>query len=359
MAAINIVIPFTLITWAELTVDSNIAAILNGAVPLLVIVLAALTFHDEPITLNRLVGVLVGYVGVIVLVFPGLVAAAGGSEFTGEVALLGSTVAYAIGAVYSRRNIKGLRPMIPAVFQVAFAFVMVTVLAFVFENPLAVSWNAGALIAVLWLGLLGSGLAYLLMFRLLSRIGATATSQLAYLLPVVGIITGALMLGEAVDGRIVIGTGLILGGVALVGSKFGERRIWGRRAPGRGTLGRVPREYGGERTDRLIASSGRRPAGLRRRRRAPRQRSASPRRAARRLPGAGLRPTRRQARSPIPAAGRPSPAVRSRTRTGRAGTRRARARRPPHHAQGRPGGRLARRSRGAGPERGGRGGGRR
>ncbi len=232
MAAINIVIPFTLITWAELTVDSNIAAILNGAVPLLVIVLAALAFHDEPITLNRLVGVLVGYVGVIVLVLPGLVAAAGGSEFTGEVALLGSTVAYAIGAVYSRRNIKGLRPMIPAVFQVAFAFVMVTILAFVFENPLAVTWNPGAVIAVLWLGLLGSGLAYLLMFRLLSRIGATATSQLAYLLPVVGIITGALMLGEAVDGRIVIGTGLILGGVALVGSKFGERRIWGRRAPG-------------------------------------------------------------------------------------------------------------------------------
>ena len=232
MAAINIVIPFTLITWAELTVDSNIAAILNGAVPLLVIVLAALTFHDEPITLNRLVGVLVGYVGVIVLVFPGLVAAAGGSEFTGEVALLGSTAAYAVGAVYSRRNIKGLRPMIPAVFQVAFAFVMVTVLAFVFENPLAVSWNLDAVIAVTWLGLLGSGLAYLLMFRLLSRIGATATSQLAYLLPVVGIITGALMFGEAVDARIVIGTGLILGGVALVGSKFGERRIWGRRDPG-------------------------------------------------------------------------------------------------------------------------------
>ena len=100
------------------------------------IVLAAMTFHDEPITLNRLVGVIVGYVGVIVLVFPGLVAAAGGSEFTGELALLGSTVAYAIGAVYSRRNIKGLRPMIPAVFQVGFAFVMVCVLALADREPL-------------------------------------------------------------------------------------------------------------------------------------------------------------------------------------------------------------------------------
>ena len=182
---------------------------------------------------------IVGYVGVVVLVFPGLVAAAGGSEFTGELALLGSTVAYAIGGVYSRRNIKGLRPMIPAVFQVGFAFVMVSVLALVTENPFAVQWNAGAVIAVVWLGLLGSGVAYLLMFRILSRIGATATSQLAYLLPVVGIITGALMLGEAVDARILVGTGLILGGVALVGSKFGERRIWGRRpAPGSEAAGK-------------------------------------------------------------------------------------------------------------------------
>ena len=229
MAAINIVIPFSLITWAEMSVDSAMAAILNGAVPLLVIVLAALTFHDEPITLNRLVGVVVGYVGVIVLVAPGLAGAIGGSEFTGEVALLGSTLAYGVGAVYSRRNIKGLRPMIPAVFQVGFAFLMVSVLAFAFENPLAVSWNQNALIAVLWLGLLGSGTAYLIMFRLLSRIGATATSQLAYLLPVVGIIAGGVMFGEQVDARVFGGTALILGGVTLVNSRYGERRLWGRR----------------------------------------------------------------------------------------------------------------------------------
>lgn len=230
MATINIVIPFTLITWAELSVDSAIAAILNGAVPLLVIVLAALTFPDEPITLNRLVGVIVGYVGVIVLVAPGLAGALSGSAVTGEVALLGSTVSYAVGAVYARRNIKGLRPMIPAVFQVGFAFLMVAALALTLERPFDVSWNANALIAVLWLGLLGSGAAYLIMFRLLARIGATATSQLAYLLPVVGIVTGAVMLDEQVDLPVIGGTALILGGVALVNSRYGERRIWGRRA---------------------------------------------------------------------------------------------------------------------------------
>jgi drug/metabolite transporter (DMT)-like permease len=232
MGLINIVIPFILITWAEQSVDSAIAAILNGAVPLLVIVLAALAFHDEPITLNRLVGVVVGYVGVIVLVLPGLAGALGSSEVTGEIALLGSTVAYAIGAVYSRRNIKGLRPMIPAAFQVGFAFLMVTALAFAFENPLGVAWNANAVLAVVWLGLLGSGVAYLIMFRLLARIGATATSQLAYLLPVVGIVSGALMFGEQIDAPVIAGTALILGGVTLVNSRYGAgRRLFGRAKP--------------------------------------------------------------------------------------------------------------------------------
>ncbi len=230
MALVNIVIPFSLITWAERSVDSAIAAILNGAVPLMVIVLAALTFHDEPITVNRLVGVVTGYVGVVVLIGPGIFTALSGeSEFTGEIALVGSTIAYAVGTVYSRRNIKGLRPMIPAVFQVGFAFLMVSILALVFENPFAVAWNLDAVVAVLWLGVLGSGVAYLIMFRLLSRIGATATSQLAYLLPVVGIITGAVMFGEQVDARVLVGTGLILAGVTLVNSRYGERQLWGRR----------------------------------------------------------------------------------------------------------------------------------
>jgi drug/metabolite transporter (DMT)-like permease len=231
MGVINIVIPFTLITTAERSVDSALAAILNGAVPLVVIVVAALFLHDEPITVNRLVGLLVGYAGVIVLVSRGLATLGTGDSFAGEVALLGSTLSYGIGAVYARRNTRGLRPMIPALFQVAFAFVIVTILAFIVESPLSVTWDTDALLAVFWLGLLGSGIAYILNFRLLGRIGATRTSLLAYLLPVVGIVSGALMFGETIDARVVIGTGLVFAGVALVNSRMGERRLFGRTPP--------------------------------------------------------------------------------------------------------------------------------
>jgi drug/metabolite transporter (DMT)-like permease len=228
MAVINIVIPFTLITSAERSVDSAIAAIINGAVPLVVILLAALTFHDEPITLNRLVGLLVGYAGVVVIVYPGLATSTGG-QITGELALIGSTISYGIGAVFARAKMRGLRPMIPAVFQVGFALVIISVLAFLNERPLDVTWNLDAVIAVVWLGILGSGVAYLLNFRLLSRIGATRTSILAYFLPIVGIVSGAIMFGETIDLYVVIGTAMVIGGVALVNSRMGERRIFGRR----------------------------------------------------------------------------------------------------------------------------------
>ncbi|NJD27334.1 MAG: DMT family transporter [Chloroflexi bacterium] len=229
MAVINIVIPFTLITFAEQSVESALAAILNGAVPLVVIVLAALVFHDEPITVNRLIGLVVGYAGVIVLVSRGLTGGTDEAAFIGELALLGSTVAYGVGAVYSRHTIRGLRPMIPAVFQVGIAFLMVAALALTLENPLGVAWNLDAAVSVLWLGVLGSGLAYLVNFRLLSRIGATRTSLVAYLLPVFGITAGVLMFNEQIDARVLLGTALVFGGVALVNSRRGERRLFGRR----------------------------------------------------------------------------------------------------------------------------------
>ena len=260
MAVINIVLPFALITTAERSVDSNLAAILNGTVPLFAILFAALFLHDEPMTLNRLGGLIVGYLGVIVLVSKTLLGGGAGSSIEGELALVASAVCYGAGAVYARRNVRGLRPMIPALFQVGFAFVIVATIALLTE-PVASGWTGDAVVAVLWLGLLGSGLAYLVNFRLLSRIGATRTSLVAYLLPVVGIISSALMFGEQVDIRLIAGTALVLAGVALVNSHRGERRLFGRAAPtGRpsaapGSTGASPGSAGASSSSAAASSS--------------------------------------------------------------------------------------------------------
>ena len=230
MGVINIALPFTLITWAERSVDSALAAILNSSVPLMVIVLAPLFLPDEPIRVNGIVGLAIGFAGIVLILSPGLAAAAG--TVGGQLALLGSSLSYAAGNVYSRRNVRGLPPLIPAVFQVTVALVIVAVLAIVVERPWETSHpDAQAWFSVIWLGILGSGLAYLAYFRLLSRWGATRTALVAYLLPVVGIVLGFLVRREPIDVSLIAGTGLVIAGVALVNGRWGRRRLFAPSSP--------------------------------------------------------------------------------------------------------------------------------
>lgn len=229
MALINITIPFALITWAEQSVDSAVAAILNATVPLWVIVIAPMFLPDEPIRINGVVGLAVGFIGVVLLVSPGLASATG--DMAGTIALLGSALAYALGNVYSRRNVRGLAPLVPAVFQVSFAFIIVAAIALVIDRPWETAHpDARGWFSVVWLGIFGSGFAYMLYFRLLDRWGATRTSMVAYLLPVCGIVLGFLVLHEHIDVTLILGTALIIAGVALVNSPWGQRRVF-RVAP--------------------------------------------------------------------------------------------------------------------------------
>ena len=230
MGLVNIALPFTLITWAEQSVDSALAAILNSTVPLFVIVIAPAFLPEEPIRVNGLVGLAIGFIGVVLLVSPNLIGVRG--DPFGALALLGSSLTYAIGNVYNRRNVRGLPPLIPAVFQVTFALVIVGVLALVLEQPWATSTpDAEAWFSIVWLGIFGSGLAYLVYFRLLGRWGATRTALVAYLLPVVGIVLGFLVRQEPIDGTLLLGTGLVIAGVALVNGRWGRRRLFAAPTP--------------------------------------------------------------------------------------------------------------------------------
>ncbi|HKW78880.1 MAG TPA: EamA family transporter [Candidatus Limnocylindria bacterium] len=228
MAVINITVPFFLITWAERSVDSALAAILTSVVPLFAVVIAPLYIHDEPMRVNGLVGLVVGFVGVIVLVGRGGFDTSG-SSLAGDIALLGASVSYAAGAVYSRRNVRGVPPMIPAVFQVTFSFLISSAFALALEHPWDARPGAAGIGAILWLGFLGSGFAYLAFFRLLGRWGATRTTAVAYVLPIVGIVLGAIVLHEPIDARILGGTALIIAGLALVNGRVGRTVIFARK----------------------------------------------------------------------------------------------------------------------------------
>ncbi len=189
----------------------------------MVIVIAAAMLPDEPFTTPRVVGLLVGFVGVAILVGfdTGVLA---GTSLLPALALLGSTTSYAAGGVWARRFLQGMSPMILAVFEVGFALVIAAILATLLDGGIRLPSRSDAIVAVIWLGLLGSGLAFLIFFRLLGRWGATRTSLVAYLMPVVGLVLGAAVLHEPVDARLVVGTGLVIAGIGLVNMRLGSLR---------------------------------------------------------------------------------------------------------------------------------------
>jgi drug/metabolite transporter (DMT)-like permease len=229
----GIALPFYLITVAEASTDSALAAVLVSPVPLFVIPMSALFLRDERLTPARILGVVVGLVGVAILVGfdPASLAR---NDFGAELLLVASAISYAIAGVYAKKYIVGYRPMIPALFEVVTALVMVGVAAFIFERPWEAPINFDSVLSVAWLGLFGSGFAFLIFFRLTSNWGATRTSTVAYLMPVVGIVLGAIFLAEAITTNRLIGTALVIGGVALVNVKRdaigGAWASWRRRS---------------------------------------------------------------------------------------------------------------------------------
>ena len=224
MALLNIVMPFSLIAWGEHYIDSGLAAVLQAVTPLFTLILAALILDDERITVNRLVGLAVGFGGVIVLVSRSLGGPTGDQAGLGDLALVGSSAAYAAGNVFVRSQLRGLGPVVPAFFQVSIAFVIIASLGLVFEQPIRLPSRPEAILAVVWLGVLGSACAYLIYFRLVHRLGPTRLSLITYLMPIVGVSLGVAVLGERVDGRVFVAAALILAGVALVNVRLGRVR---------------------------------------------------------------------------------------------------------------------------------------
>ncbi len=228
MACVNIVIPFSLITWGEQYIDSSLAAILQATTPLFTIVIASLALAEEAITLNRLVGLILGFGGVVVLFSHGLSAGSGSSSLQGEIALVLSSLSYAIGGVFVRVNMRGLHPTVPAFFQVSIALLITAGLALLIESPVQLPDTPTELFAVLWLGVFGSSLAYLIYFRLVHVMGPTRISLITYVMPIVGIVLGLVVLDETIDLNTIVGTAIILAGVGLVNSRRGARRLFGR-----------------------------------------------------------------------------------------------------------------------------------
>lgn len=217
IGVVNVAIPFVLIVWAESGeqgLDSGVASIVNSTVPLFSIFIAGLFMRMERVTGAAVLGLLVGFGGVVLLMSRD--AQASRDSWLPYLAVLGAAFCYAAGSAYARRYLQDISPVALALGQLAIAAVVVFVASLVVESWSVQSFPLATVLALLWLGLVGSTLAYILYFFVLQQWGATRTTLVTYLVPAVGLTAGILFLNEPLDWRLIAGGGLILSGVATV-----------------------------------------------------------------------------------------------------------------------------------------------
>lgn len=219
------VVPFFLIAWGEQYVASGLAGIYNATTPLFTLVIATAALPEERPSAAKTGGLVLGFLGVVLVLAPwrGL----GHSAFVGQLAILGSALCYGVAITYTRRYLSGSghSPLALATGQILGATGILLLLVPAWAAPVALSLGvAGSVVA---LGALGTGIAYLLFYRLIGEVGATAASMVTYLVPVVAVALGVLLLGEGVAWNDFAGAAVVLLGVAVAGGQL--RQLTGRR----------------------------------------------------------------------------------------------------------------------------------
>jgi drug/metabolite transporter (DMT)-like permease len=211
VGVLNSALPFVLLAYATLSVTAGFAGILNATAPLWAALVAYVWLHQR-LSLPRLLGLGLGFAGVLVLAWGKLDFKPGG-EGLAVVAALVATLLYGIAGNYTRERLQGVPPLLVAAgSQVAATATLLPFLPWAWpqEMPNASAWWAAGT-----LGVACTGLAYVLYFRLIARVGTAGAMSVTYLVPVFAIVWGGLFLGEPLTGRMLAGGLVVALGVAL------------------------------------------------------------------------------------------------------------------------------------------------
>ena len=216
LGTLNNAVPYWLLAFAETRIDSGLAAVIQAAAPILTVVLATRIDPSQRVRGLRLVGVAVGFVGVALLV-----GVQEGSQLVGALAVLGTATCYAVSVLYAGRTVRSFPPLEVAIGQLAVG--MLLALPFGLAQLPSEAPPAKAVAAIVALGALSTGVAYLLYFTLIARAGASRAILVTYLVPAFALVYGTVFLDEPVTVSALAGLVLILGGTAL-GTGMGFRR---------------------------------------------------------------------------------------------------------------------------------------
>jgi len=223
---VNTALPFWLLSWGEKRLDSGLASIIQGAVPIFNALLAFAFFRELRVTGLKLVGLGIGFVGVALLV-----GAQPHGKLLAALAVVAMAMCYAFGTLVTGRYLKGTPPLVVALGSTVVATIAVLP-AGVIQAP-AEAWHGETIMAILVLGAVGTAIAYLLFFQLIHDAGPNYATLVTYLVPPIALAYGAIFLGESFGATAFVALGLILVGVALATGGVRLASARGRPAPAR------------------------------------------------------------------------------------------------------------------------------
>jgi drug/metabolite transporter (DMT)-like permease len=213
-ACLNSVVPFTMIAWAEQSVDAGLATILNSTSPIFTFLLTAFLTHHEPVTPRKLFGVVAGIIGICLIV--GVEALNGlGRDLWAQLAIVMATVSYACAAIFGR-GFKGLDPMMPAAGSLICGATVLLPFSLVIDQPWTLTPSAASIMALFGLSVFSTALAFVIYFRLLHTLGSVGTTSQAYLRVPIGVAIAILFLGETLTSTIWAGLLFVIVGVAAM-----------------------------------------------------------------------------------------------------------------------------------------------
>ena len=213
-ACLNSVIPFTLIAWAERTVDAGLATILNSTSPIFTFLLTVAITRHEAVTTRKLFGVVAGIAGTCLII--GVQALGGlGQELLAQLAIVLATVCYAGAAIFGK-GFKGLDPIMPAAGSLICGAAILIPISFVVDRPWTLAPSMDSVLALLGLSVVSTALAFVIYFRLVQTLGSVGTTAQAYLRVPIGVAISVFFLGETLTSTAWAGLACVIVGVAAM-----------------------------------------------------------------------------------------------------------------------------------------------
>ena len=220
MGLLNNVIPFSLMAWGQLHIETGLTSILNASTAIFGVIAAAIFFADEQLTPRKAFGVAIGFIGVSTAIGLGAF-----KNFDirslGQLAVIGGTISYALAGVWARKMMGHLKPQVAAAGMLTGASLITIPMAYVVEGPISLDLEPRTWAAISYYAIVATAIAYMLYYRVLAMAGSGNLMLCTLLVAPVAIILGAIVLGEALPLRAYAGFALLALGLMIL-----DGRLW-------------------------------------------------------------------------------------------------------------------------------------